>query len=74
MASNEGDFILDPFVGGGTTASVAERLGRRWIGIDQSVQDVKVSDMRLKTEASMYATDIYSTEGLEVNGGIYIAE
>lgn len=35
-ASNEGDLILDAFVGGGTTAVVAERLKRRWVGIDVS--------------------------------------
>lgn len=33
-SSNEGDTILDPFCGCGTAISVAERLDRRWIGID----------------------------------------
>ena len=33
-SSNEGDTILDPFCGCGTTISVAQRLERRWIGID----------------------------------------
>ena len=33
-SSNEGDVVLDPFCGCGTTVAVAERLGRRWIGID----------------------------------------
>jgi site-specific DNA-methyltransferase (adenine-specific) len=48
-ASNEHDIVLDPFVGGGTTIAVAERLNRHWIGIDQSVQAIKVSDLRLRT-------------------------
>jgi DNA modification methylase len=33
-SSNEGDFVLDCFCGSGTTASVAEKLGRRWIACD----------------------------------------
>lgn len=33
-SSNEGDIVLDPFCGCGTTIAVAERLHRRWIGID----------------------------------------
>jgi site-specific DNA-methyltransferase (adenine-specific) len=33
-SSNEGDVVLDPFCGCGTTVQVAQRLKRRWIGID----------------------------------------
>ena len=33
-SSKEGDLVLDPFCGCGTTVQVAQRLGRRWIGID----------------------------------------
>jgi DNA modification methylase len=33
-SSNEGDVVLDPFCGCGTTIQVAQRLNRRWIGID----------------------------------------
>jgi DNA modification methylase len=35
-SSNSGNLILDPFCGCGTSISVAQRLGRRWIGIDVS--------------------------------------
>jgi len=33
-SSNEGDLVLDPFCGCGTTIAVSQNLGRRWIGID----------------------------------------
>ena len=54
MASNEGDIILDPFVGGGTTVAVADRLNRKWIGIDQSVQAVKVTELRLQKQQNLF--------------------
>ena len=47
-ASNECDVVLDPFVGGGTTIAVADRLNRKWIGIDQSVMAIKVTDLRMQ--------------------------
>jgi len=34
IATNPGDFVLDSFLGSGTTAAVAHKLGRRWIGIE----------------------------------------
>lgn len=34
VCTNRGDLVLDAFAGSGTTCAVAERLGRRWIGID----------------------------------------
>ena len=37
-ASDPGDLVLDPFLGSGTTAAVAEKLARRWIGIEASVR------------------------------------
>ena len=33
-SSNEGDVVLDPFCGCGTAVHAAQKLGRRWIGID----------------------------------------
>lgn len=34
MATDPGDWVLDPFLGSGTTAAVAHKMGRRWIGIE----------------------------------------
>ena len=51
-STNEGDVVLDAFVGGGTTPVVAQRLGRRWIAIDQSRVAVSVTAERLKHAAA----------------------
>ena len=59
MASNEGDVVLDPFVGGGTTVAVADRLNRKFIGIDQSVMAIKVTDLRLKKRYNMLFSQPY---------------
>lgn len=34
LASNEGDFVLDSFLGSGSTAAVATKMNRKWIGIE----------------------------------------
>jgi len=59
MASNEGDVVLDPFMGGGTTIAVADKLKRRWIGIDQSVQAVKVTELRLDKQRNLFSDPFY---------------
>jgi DNA modification methylase len=58
-ASNEGDLVLDPFMGGGTTIAVADKLNRKWTGIDQSVQAVKVTELRLHQQTDLF-TGIYA--------------
>ncbi|MDR1986714.1 MAG: site-specific DNA-methyltransferase [Treponema sp.] len=55
-ASNEGDIVLDPFMGGGTTIAVADRLNRQWIGIDQSAMAVKVTELRLQKQADLFSS------------------
>jgi len=46
-SSNEGDTVLDCFAGSGSTLLIADRLGRRYIGIDQSDSSIKVINDRL---------------------------
>jgi site-specific DNA-methyltransferase (adenine-specific) len=41
---------VDPFCGCGTTVAVAERLKRRWVGIDISMQAINVIHARLKSQ------------------------
>ena len=47
-SSNEGDLVLDPFCGCGTAVHAAERLKRRWIGIDITHLAVSLIERRLK--------------------------
>jgi len=42
-----GSWVLDPMCGSGTTLAVAARLGRRWVGIDQSPEAIRVARRRL---------------------------
>lgn len=46
-SSNEGDLVLDPFCGCGTAIVAAQRLGRRWIGIDITHLAVNLIKKRL---------------------------
>ena len=47
-SSNEGNLVLDPFCGCGTTIHAAQNLNRQWIGIDICVNACKVIEERLK--------------------------
>lgn len=47
-SSDRGDLVLDPFLGSGTTAVVAKKFGRRWIGIERDVDYVAMARGRLK--------------------------
>jgi DNA modification methylase len=49
MSTNEGDIVLDPFCGCGTAVHAAQRLGRRWIGIDISYHAIDLIDRRLRS-------------------------
>ncbi len=47
-SSDEGDLVLDPFCGCGTAIAVAERLNRRWIGIDITHLAISLMKSRLR--------------------------
>ena len=44
--SREGDIVLDPFLGSGTTALVAQKLGRKWIGIELNPDYIEIIKRR----------------------------
>jgi site-specific DNA-methyltransferase (adenine-specific)/adenine-specific DNA-methyltransferase len=46
-SSNEGDLVADFFVGSGTTAAVAEKLGRKWIATDLGKFGIHTTRKRL---------------------------
>ena len=46
-SSNKGDLVLDCFAGSGTTLAVAEKLGRRWIGVDNSKVAIETIKKRM---------------------------
>ncbi len=76
-SSNENDIVLDPFCGCGTTVNVAERLHRRWIGIDLTHIAITLIRSRLNdsfgSELAPYEiigapTDVASAEALANEG------
>ncbi len=48
LATNPGDLVLDSFLGSGTTAAVAQKMGRRWIGVELGDHAVTHCVPRLK--------------------------
>jgi len=51
-SSNKGDIVLDPFIGSGTTAVVAEKLKRHWIGIEKKKRYVELANERINLQRS----------------------
>jgi site-specific DNA-methyltransferase (adenine-specific) len=47
-SSNEGDLVLDPFCGCGTTIHAAQKLNRRWIGIDVTHLAISLIERRMR--------------------------
>lgn len=45
-SSRPGDTILDPFIGSGTAGRVAERMGRKWVGIELNPEYINMAEMR----------------------------
>jgi adenine-specific DNA-methyltransferase len=68
MTTDPGDLVLDPMVGSGTVAYVAEQWGRRWIGIDTSRVAISLARERLLTGLYPYYKLVDDERG--VDGGL----
>jgi hypothetical protein len=62
-SSNEGDVVLDPFCGCGTAIAVAERLKRRWIGIDVTHLAINIIRERMRGVAFEVRGEPVDVEG-----------
>ncbi len=70
MATDPGDLVLDPTCGSGTTATVAEQWGRRWITLDTSRVSLALARARLMGARYPYYYLADSSEGREKEGEI----
>ena len=53
-SSNEGDVVFDPFCGCATTLVAADRLQRKWVGIDVSAKAVELVKRRIKKDQGLF--------------------
>jgi adenine-specific DNA-methyltransferase len=65
MTTDPGDLVLDPTMGSGTTAFVAEQWGRRWISIDTSRVALALARTRLMSAKYPYYLLVDSPEGIQ---------
>ena len=66
-STNEGDTVLDPFCGCGTTVAAAQALDRRWIGIDITHLAIGLIKIRLKDSFGPNVAETYSVIGEPVS-------
>ena len=64
-SSNPDSIVLDCFCGSGTTLHAAQELGRKWIGIDQSDEAIRITQERLKNIPSSLFVNNTEFEYLE---------
>ena len=59
-SSSQGDVVLDPFFGSGTTGVVAKKLQRHWIGIEKEERYIQIAYARLdKVSPGLYKNQLY---------------
>lgn len=69
MTTDPGDWVLDPFLGSGTTAAVAQKLGRRWVGMESGEHAFTLAEPRLvRVVSGEDRTGIRAETGCEGGG------
>ena len=68
-SSNEGDVVLDPFCGCGTAVAAAQKLDRKWIGVDITHLAVALMKNRLKTAFDLEPRQDYEVVGEPQDAG-----
>lgn len=72
--SKEGEYVLDPFCGSGTTLAVAEKMGRTWMGIDSAKVAIYTTQRRLlnlRKNIGNTGDDLPPADYTLYNSGIY---
>ena len=69
VATNPGDLVLDSFLGSGTTAAVAHKMGRRWIGVEMGEHAVTHCAPRLQKVVGGDQGGISESVGWKGGGG-----
>ena len=74
IATNPGDLVLDSFLGSGTTAAVAHKMGRRWIGIEMGDHAVTHCLPRLRKVVDGEQGGISAAVGWQGGGGFQVMQ
>jgi type III restriction/modification enzyme, methylase subunit len=74
LATNENDLVVDFFLGSGTTAAVAHKMGRKYIGIEQMDYIKHITTQRLINVIDGGTTGISKKQGWEGGGAFTYAE
>lgn len=69
LATNDGDLVLDAYLGSGTTAAAAHKMGRQWIGIERGEHSETKCLPRLRAVVDGEGSGISKSQGWKGGGG-----
>lgn len=74
LATKEGDWVLDSFLGSGSTAVVAQKMRRKWIGIEMGEQVYSLCKKRIDSAIDGDQSGISKAVGWQGGGGYHFYE